>query len=148
IDATEIYRISLRSNDKSLIWEKLTTASELSYPKDEMPLEYGTRYEWEIEAINNGEAIADKSSCFSLPGKSEIDGIRKQLEIYNGQLSIDSKNSVNKLSLIIFIKQNMLYDDALGQYQELQKVHGKSLSIDEAEQRIIKIRKASCKPLT
>jgi len=113
-----------------------------------MPLEYGTRYEWEIEAINNGEDIADKSSCFSLPGESGIDGIRKQLEIYNGQLSNDSNKRVNHLSQIMYLKQNLLYDDALEQYQELQKVHGKSLSIDEAEQRIIKIRKASCKPLT
>jgi hypothetical protein len=140
VDGAQSYTVSLYSAGKKLLWEKSTRAPELGYPEAEAPLQYGTRYEWEITALRDGESVAEKVSCFSLLTKLEHDEILRQQQIFKSSPPDGPGYGKRQLSLILFLKQHLLYDEAYEQYLALEKASGKSSSITEAEERISKIR--------
>jgi hypothetical protein len=145
ITAADHYKVTLYCEFKDeASWHRTTKVTEMPYPEDETSLNFGSRYEWEIEAIENGTVIAAKRSCFYLPRKDEIDTIREQLKRYRAQLSNNRADSTSQLTLIFFLEQHQLYDDAMEQYQALTKVSGKSESMRKREESLVHIRNSAC----
>jgi len=144
IDFADRYIVTLYpfGQNKSL-WQRTTKVAEMAFPPDENPLTFGSRYEWEVEAFLQGEVIDKTKRCFALPTKEESDSIQKVIDSYQTELSINPSNTNRRFDLIFFLDKHRLYYNALDQYQELQRIQGKSESLSDREGILIGIENSS-----
>lgn len=139
------YKVSLyiESEDKPL-WQEITSNAEILYPRSEPPLNLGSRYEWEIDALRGGKVIAVKRSCFYLPAAADLPDLMKQISDFKGQLSEHPEDASARLSFIFFLERNHLYDSALEQYAVLRKQHEESESLKKLQYDLLKVRSSNC----
>jgi len=139
------YRIRLYlSSQNELLWQRTTKDEELSFPSDVSPLNPGDRYTWVIEAFDDGNVVAKKSSCFNLPPNTELAEIKIEADSYLKQLDADSSDTMTRFRYILFLEEHRIYDEALKQYGILQKQHRESESLKDRRTNIIELRSMTC----
>lgn len=139
------YKVSLyiETEDKPL-WQETTSKTEIHYPRSGPPLNLGSSYEWEVDALKGGKVIAVKRSCFYLPATADFPVLMKQISAFEAQLSEHPEDNATRLSFIFFLERNRLHDSALEQYAILRKQHEDSESLKKSQYDLLKIRSSHC----
>lgn len=145
ISWADSYKVTLYLKSKAEpLWQRRTIETEMPYPRSEPSLNFGSCYEWKIEALKNGNVIAEKLSCFYLPKRDDFININEQRKSIEAELSNSPEDTATRLAFIFFLEHHRLYDEAIEQYKILRKAHNESESIREGEDRLLQIRLSNC----
>jgi hypothetical protein len=143
-NGAERYRVDLylSGGDKPL-WHRTVKGTALPYPL-EPSLAWGRTYVWEVQALKGGKVIAQRRSCFSLPGQPDIAPLQAQKERHAALVANHPKDIPNRLAFIFFLEAHHLYDEAAAQCAILRKARPDSQAVQNREERLKQLRNAPC----
>ena len=72
IEGSGSYQLTLRSELGVTVWEESTTSTSLAYPESMAALEEGGDYQWEVQALREGETLAEQRANFAVKTDPEL----------------------------------------------------------------------------
>ena len=72
IEGSETYKLGLKSDMGATLWEQSTSTPSLAYPESMAALEEGKDYQWEVQALREGEVLAEQRANFVVKTDPEL----------------------------------------------------------------------------
>lgn len=72
IEGSDSYKLSLRSEMGVTVWEQSITSPSVAYPESMAALEEGKDYQWEVQALREGETLAEQRANFVVKTGPEL----------------------------------------------------------------------------
>lgn len=107
-------------NDQGLVWEKRTTATSLAYPQDEVALEFGQSYFWNVEGEDLITSFRSLNQMFTVLPEEKISEIKAEENKLLGMFTDDPNNSSLHSLLGAYYAKAGLLEAAINAFEQVR----------------------------
>lgn len=104
-------------DSNGLIWQRTLSETEMVYPEDENPLEYGQSYFWHVEGEGLLESFKSKSIGFTVLSREELQRVQTQENKVKDMFKDDLNSSNFHFILGAYYDNKGLLQDAIAKFE-------------------------------
>ncbi len=119
VDNAKVYDVKLMDREERVLWRQTVPMTEVQYPADARPLEWGQKYWWRVAARDGEDTLTEAGSFFQILPADQAEHVRTSQANLRKMLEDSPGDNGPRFLLAFLYDENGMLDEAARMYGEL-----------------------------